>query len=577
MHSALPRGHATGLSVREALKLDALSRARVVAGRRGLHRTIRWVHIVDIPEITPWLHGGELLLTTGYGWPKDPAVQRRTIRALNRLSLAGILFETGKFINRVPPAVRREADRLGIPVLEAPYEVKFVDITEAVHREILNRQHARLTQLDQIHRTLTRAAVEAENLQEIANALTELIGKPVTIEDAEFRLLAYTDIGGMKDSVRTETIRQTRTPERVLRTLESMGILTRMQETNGPLRLPPIPEAGMEGRVVCPIRTARETLGYVWILEGAQPISELDMQAAEEIATVAALHILRQQAVALVENRVRHTFVDALIRGEFNRSPGLRERAQLLGFDHEGAYAVAVLTIAPSAQRGPRWALSGRQEFELREVYGRALRASLEALHLPQFVTFLLNQIVFLVPASDGLTRIRSYIDRLWDSLRAQDPGIHLVLTVGGIWKGAEGVAQSYQEADVLVDVVYPTDGIYFYDDHVLARLLHHVDGAVLKKLYRDALDKLGNHNNRTALKATLLALLSNEFNIGATARMLNLHRNTVRQRLERIRQNCKVSLRDPKFWAQLVLACEAEKYGLLGEDEIRPLSERCA
>jgi len=577
MHGALLRGEPAGLSVREALRLDALSQARVVAGRRGLHRAIRWVHIVDIPEITPWLHGGELLLTTGYGWPRDPAVQRRTIQALNRLSLAGILFETGKFISRVPSAVKREADRLGLPVLEAPYEVKFVDITEAVHREILNRQHARLAQLDQIHRSLIRVAVEAEDLQEIANTLTELIGKPVTIEDAEFRLLAYTDTGGLKDSVRAETIRQTRTPERVLRTLESLGILKRMQETNGPLRIPPIPEAGMEGRVVCPIRTARETLGYVWILEGVQPISELDMQAAEEIATVAALHILRQQAVAYVENRIRHTFVDALIRGEFTRSPGLRERAQLLGFDHEGAYAAAVLTIAPSSHRGPRWALSGRKEFELRERYGRALRASLESLHLPQFITFLLNQIVFLLPAPDGLPPIKSYVDRLWQSLRAQDPDIRLVLTVGGICRGAEGVAQSYQEADALVDVVYLADGIFFYDEHVLAQLLHRADGAVLKKLYRNALDSLGDRNNSAALKATLLALLGNEFNIGATARALNLHRNTVRQRLERIRQASRASLRDPKFWAQLVLACEAEKYGLLAEDDIRPPSARCA
>ncbi|MDR7464804.1 MAG: PucR family transcriptional regulator ligand-binding domain-containing protein [Armatimonadota bacterium] len=562
-----------GLTVREALKLEALRQARVVAGRRGLHRSIRWVHIVDIPEITPWLHGGELLLTTGYGWPRDPVVQRRTIRELDRLSLAGILFETGKFIDRVPATVRREADRLGLPILEAPYEVKFVDITEAVHREILSRQHTRLAQLEQIHRALTRAAVEAENLQEIADTLSELIGKPVTIEDAEFRLLAYTDVGGLKDSARMETIRQTRTPQRVLQALDRMGMLKRMHETNGPLRIPPIPDAGMEARVVCPIRTARETLGYVWILEGQQPVSELDMQAAEEIATVAALHILRQQAVASVESRVRHTFVDALLRGEFHRSPALRERAQLMGFDHQGDYAVGVLTIAPSSQRGRRWALAGRKEFELRERYGRALRSSLESLNLPQFTTFLLNQIVFLLPAAAGMPRVRFCVDKLWESVRAQDPDTHLVLTVGGIHRGAEGVAQSYWEADTLVEVVYPMGGIFFYDDHVLARLLHRADRALLRKLQQDTLGRLGDTNDRSALQTTLLALLSNEFNIGATARALNLHRNTVRQRLERIRQASTVSLRDPKFWAQLVLTCEAEKYGLLTEEAAPPSS----
>jgi DNA-binding PucR family transcriptional regulator len=161
--------------------------------------------------------------------------------------------------------------------------------------------------------------------------------------------------------------------------------------------------------------------------------------------------------------------------------------------------------------------------------------------------------------------------------VRAQDPDTHLVLTVGGIYRGAEGVAQSYWEADTLVEVVYPMGGVFFYDEHVLAQLLHRADRVILRKLQQDTLSKLGDGNDRLALRATLLALLGNGFNIGATARELNLHRNTVRHRLDRIREASAVSLRDPKFWAQLVLVCEAEKYGLLREEETPSFSPRLA
>jgi PucR family transcriptional regulator, purine catabolism regulatory protein len=50
------------LTVRELLKdLEV----RLVAGEGGLHLPVRWVHITELLDPTPWLSGGELLLTTG--------------------------------------------------------------------------------------------------------------------------------------------------------------------------------------------------------------------------------------------------------------------------------------------------------------------------------------------------------------------------------------------------------------------------------------------------------------------------------------------------------------------------------
>ena len=38
---------------------------RLVAGQSGIDNAVRWVHISEIVDPTPWLSGGELLLTTG--------------------------------------------------------------------------------------------------------------------------------------------------------------------------------------------------------------------------------------------------------------------------------------------------------------------------------------------------------------------------------------------------------------------------------------------------------------------------------------------------------------------------------
>jgi purine catabolism regulator len=46
------------LTVRELLReLDV----RVLAGESGLDLPVRWVHITELVDPTPWLSGGELL------------------------------------------------------------------------------------------------------------------------------------------------------------------------------------------------------------------------------------------------------------------------------------------------------------------------------------------------------------------------------------------------------------------------------------------------------------------------------------------------------------------------------------
>ncbi|MDR5694635.1 MAG: PucR family transcriptional regulator ligand-binding domain-containing protein [Armatimonadota bacterium] len=551
------------ITIREALALEALRQVRVIAGHKGLDRKIRWVHIIDIPEILPWLRGGELLLTTGFGFPKDAATQISLIRALNEIQLAGVLFETGKFIQKVPPAVVKEADRVGLPILEAPYEVRFVDITEAIHRKIIAKQYEILQRAEEIHRVLSRAALEAEDLSDIARALASLIGKSVTIESAEFQLLAHCEVGQEMDKVRQETLIQSRTPPEVVKALEAKGFLDALKMSYEPLRFDGLPELGMGPRVVCPIRIAGEVVGYVWILEGPQPLSDLDLRAAEQAATLAALHILRQQAISIVESRIHHTFVDALIRGEFERSPGLRERARLVGFDPSAEYAVGILSLAPSTERGRKWALTSREDFDLREKIGKLLRHKLNTFGLPQFITYSLNQIIFLFPGSIGWSQLRSQVRELWGHLQNSVPkDVPLLLTVGNIHKGAPGVARSYEEADKLAEVVQPPVGVYFYKEHTLARLMWELqDHGVLRQLREETIGRLNEVDPSGILLQTLRTLIVTQFNRRKAARILGIHRNTVNYRIYRLQQIFGDLLEDPQFWAKVLLITETQNY----------------
>ena len=78
---------------------------RLVAGEAGLENAVRWVHISELEDPTPWLSGGELLLTTGMGL-LDAEGQREYVQRLAGHGLAGLGLGTGFAHESVPEALR---------------------------------------------------------------------------------------------------------------------------------------------------------------------------------------------------------------------------------------------------------------------------------------------------------------------------------------------------------------------------------------------------------------------------------------------------------------------------------------
>lgn len=550
-----------GLTVREALQLEVMRPVRIVAGHAGLDREIRWVHIIDIPEIIPWVRGGELLLTTGYGWPTEDEERRRTVRELNAKGLAAILFEPSKFLQEIPRSILEEAEALHLPILEAPWELAFVDITEAVSREIIKRQYELIERADEIHRALTLAAVEATDLGGIAKTLSSLIGKSVTIEDPGLKLLAHAEYTGEHDPAREATIQYKETPREIREALERSGLFRRLEAAEKPVRLPAFPEVGMEARIVCPIRAGGELLGYIWILEGKTPLNDLDLRAAEHAATVAALHLLRQRSLAAVEERIGYTFVDGLIRGAVPPED-LMERARLLGFDPQDRYAVVLMALLGHDRSTRRWPLTSREDFYRRERMGQTLRWILDEHKLPRLLTYTLNQIICLVPAGQlPGGEFRKFLSNLYRSLELVEGLPPLLITAGTPQEGAQGIPRSYWEAERALLLAKGDEGFLLFEDLALTHLLSQVpDRAALRGMYEKIVGPLLATPQGAVLRKTVWSLVDHEFNQNAAAKALGIHRNTMRARIQKIEALLGRSLKDARVRVDLFVAREIER-----------------
>ncbi len=112
----------------------------LVSGQESAQTHVRWVHSTELSDPTPWLKGGELLLTTGIQL-NGPKSQRELIGRLADHDIAGLGFGTGFAHRRLPAALVAAARKREFPLFEVPYELPFIAITERAFAQLLNERY----------------------------------------------------------------------------------------------------------------------------------------------------------------------------------------------------------------------------------------------------------------------------------------------------------------------------------------------------------------------------------------------------------------------------------------------------
>ncbi len=112
----------------------------LASGHESAKAHVRWVHSTELADPTPWLRGGELLLTTGLQLD-GPKAQRELIGRLADHEIAGLGFGTGFTHKRLPAALVTAARKRSFPLFEVPYELPFIAITERAFAQLVNERY----------------------------------------------------------------------------------------------------------------------------------------------------------------------------------------------------------------------------------------------------------------------------------------------------------------------------------------------------------------------------------------------------------------------------------------------------
>jgi purine catabolism regulator len=300
------------LTVRDMVDIPGV---RTIAGERGLDRPVRWVHISELADPTPWLSGGELLLTTGMAVDGDGRDYLHRI-VDHKLAGLGVGVEVGG-LDAVPEAMAAEAEKLGFPIFEVPYQLPFIALTEKAFTAIVNDQAALLQRAVSAHERLERVALSERGLDGLASALGELVGGATAVLDARGQVLA--------------------------RHGEDVG--------DGGLRLP-VP--GTNGNAEA----------QAWLLaerDGA-PLTELDRLIVHQAVTIVGLELLRRRVADDTERRLAGDVLASVLSGELE---GAELSRRLVPFGLSGTVAALVIAAPEGREDAAEVALARAIDHEV--------------------------------------------------------------------------------------------------------------------------------------------------------------------------------------------------------------------
>lgn len=140
-----------------------------------------------------------------------------------------------------------------------------------------------------------------DDLFALADAAAALVDAPVTIEDAQSRVLAYSSKQDLTDPARVSTIVGRRVPDEVLATLRAQGVFRRLARSADPVFVPA--SGGTKPRLVIPVRAGGAWLGSIWAVVEERPPAALVAELVQT-SSVVALHLLRLRAQADLSRRV---------------------------------------------------------------------------------------------------------------------------------------------------------------------------------------------------------------------------------------------------------------------------------
>ena len=117
---------------------------KLLAGQKGLNNLVEWVHIIEDDDVSKFLHGKEVVLTSGIlnnndGWLLEYA------KKLYSVGTSAFVVNIGPYTKTVSQDVVEYCDSVMMPLYTIPWETRMVDLTRDICYRIIQKEQVEIS------------------------------------------------------------------------------------------------------------------------------------------------------------------------------------------------------------------------------------------------------------------------------------------------------------------------------------------------------------------------------------------------------------------------------------------------
>jgi purine catabolism regulator len=521
------------ITVADVIALPEYKDIHFVAGEGGVGRVVRGANIIEVPTVTHWLKGGEILFSSGFAFGGDDERGCLLLEELSERNISALVLKPGDYLKTIGESMKRCANRLNVPLLAIPESRPYSHYMDPIYGLLLNQKAKTLEVASSIYGHLFNIAVDS-SYKSLCSFVSESLKQPVFLLDEAGKILAGSDT--IHDDV----------------VYSAFAMLSNQEKCNVRfIHEMTYPVEGKNTRFLSiSIDFPQKHCGYLVAIQTEEADYELSIAVLPFVARIIQIQEMHNFSLLQQENRIAGDLLGDIIEKRYEDLDIVIQRGKKLHIDLSEHLVVFVIHV-------------GRKNMQKNEFSSRANVISFSMRQMIREAIISVSPRVLFLDHGDSIVALlqvrqslkQTDLDRI--VLPIFNLGIELqgfVFSVGisRIVRGVESVPKLYNQALTackMATVKNPSShSTLFYSELGVGRLFPELKNSQeMKLLVGEVVEPILKYDreNQTDYFRVFQVFYANNGVISKTADQLFVHKNTMIKYLKTLEQITGFDLRD--------------------------------
>jgi len=381
-----------------------------------------------------------------------------------------------------------------------------------------------------------------KSLDQLADYIGDIFDCPITIEDTNHHVIAYSKHREHVDEARIATIMNRKVPDKIINGLWKNEVMPKLIDSNEPIFIPEITEIGLGNRVAISIWKKNEVLGFIWIHTSGIRLNADEIIFLKEAAEQVKKLLLAKHSGKKNADESYKDFFWQLLMGNLKDPKEIQKQARLFNINLEEKLTVVVFRFSNKITEQIE-----KHSYYLVETQTQA-KVIFRLLDENEFIL-----LVRVIKDTDLANRLYDFMEQFMYKISSQLELEDINGASGLLYDNPVQIKNAYKEAMHTIHLknIFPDElkNIFLYEDLGVYKYIDEIYNTWKNQGQQNKyIRRLQEYDekNQTSLLKTLHYFLQEDSNVYQAAKQLFIHPNTMNYRLKRIREISGLDVKDP-------------------------------